>query len=1500
MILVKRGTGIDVIEVNPLPSSNMQKSVMGEEQITLSFEIPGFVDIRPGDYITYEGSTWTLNKLPQVKKLSSRLWQYTAVFQSTKYELAKAMYMLFDNTPTPLQGEFSLTGNANTFMALLVSNINRTSTSTWSLGQVIENTDYKTLTFSNEDCLSILARLAGEFETEYHVNNRVVHLKKISTSRAVNLQYGSTAYDIERSSVDSSDIVTRLYPFGSVKNLRPDYRGGNSPLRIPIAYLDKLENNVSLYGIIERAKTWDDIYPRLSSGGAGIVTSVGNEFTFSDSALDFNVNDYLLDGTPGKVHFTTGQCAGYDFEIKSYNNTTKSFVIAANVEDNDFTLPTGLIKPAVNDKYVLIDVIMPPEYEEAAEVELLAKAQQFLTENSTPKVNYKVTFSEIYARQNLQNIECGDTVGIIDNDLGINEQIRIIKLTKGITDYWNVQFDLANVVSSTRIERIEGSVSNIQNSVVVANQRINLNNLRAYQNTKELQELVFNVDGYFEPANIKPLSIETSMLSSGAKSQFFQLTSLLQPNYAGNSQLMHWSAGILTHFTIAETIREWTISAGSITITGSNTSIPLYIYARCFRTGTTGAIYLNSAAIKPDSDPTYFYFLIGVLHSPISGVRGISLNYGQTTINGGFIRTGVIQSIDGATYFNLNTGEFRGNFKFTSGESIQDYVSGIFAGVKVGGTNLFRNSASPLFNPNLPGTGTSVKITNEDEPFYRATPDAGKAVSLFGGASALTYVAGRDYVSSIYVRQASGSPVTFTYYNEGNHAVSSQNTVVQSGVWTRISTKPLQTAGAKNMILIAGTANVVVDYKKVKVENGTIPTDWSASPEDYDQQFIDIKSYADTVASGLQSQIDGVVDSWFFPYSPTASNEPAVSWNTAELKARHVGDTFTNTQDYVDDSTTPDAGKSWRWVESGGVYSWTQIADSDAVKALLEASQAKDIADGKRRVFTVQPTNDQAYDVGDMWVNATYSGLYSNDLLRCYTAKAAGVAFNISHWGLATKYTDDTTALLAAALAKYGGGKMLYRDPTFASGMNSIALYNNNGGTAVTLQRIARQSDNPSTSTHQVRIIFSGGSNGSSPGLGGFKFETPMSRPGAIYLIRIVAKIPTGYNLEATYNSIGTGGNHTWLTSRAGAATYQDYIVMIKCGISGTFSNFGYIYLEGAATPGIEWQVAYATIFDALDPEMKATEYLREALQGSTNITGGLLATNVLLMKNSLSEITGGMSGLSTDNVGMWTGGTYDNAINNLAKVILRKDGSGQLAGGKILWDMAGALNVGNFKIEGGAIIGYSSNKQKIKFHTGNIDALSSLAGLITTDPVRYAVNADEEFTNSTAAPFDYNFTANSIGEITVPANTQINLYFPNVSINPGSAGSVVSSTQFYRIKIGETLIGEYTSSTPTVVLTAGGTYKIEFVADYHITVEASATTSISVTTTTEGYLAYQIGVERFEIGQNGFYVFYSTTAYVYFRNDYGFEARFGNIGLRFITGQSNPQKMIGGTWSNL
>ena len=157
----------------------------------------------------------------------------------------------------------------------------------------------------------------------------------------------------------------------------------------------------------------------------------------------------------------------------------------------------------------------------------------------------------------------------------------------------------------------------------------------------------------------------------------------------------------------------------------------------------------------------------------------------------------------------------------------------------------------------------------------------------------------------------------------------------------------------------------------------------------------------------MQDVLDNTIETWFYSGVPSLSTLPASGWTSAEYED-HLGDL------YYDDDTGN--GYRFQYDDANQVYFWNLLQDTTATAALALARQAKDTADGKRRVFLSQPTDAQAYDEGDLWLHATI-GVYSDETLVCLTAKAAGVAFNAGDWTAATKYTDDTVANAAQSAA---------------------------------------------------------------------------------------------------------------------------------------------------------------------------------------------------------------------------------------------------------------------------------------------------------------------------------------------------------------------------------------------------------------------------------------------------------------------------------------------------
>ena len=167
----------------------------------------------------------------------------------------------------------------------------------------------------------------------------------------------------------------------------------------------------------------------------------------------------------------------------------------------------------------------------------------------------------------------------------------------------------------------------------------------------------------------------------------------------------------------------------------------------------------------------------------------------------------------------------------------------------------------------------------------------------------------------------------------------------------------------------------------------------------------------------MQDVVDNTIETHFAGGTPTLNNYPANEWTTEELKKRHLGDLYyDNAPKGSGSGQSPTSGFAFRFERTGTeghyVYSWHQLNDNAIAQALAAAAAAQDTADGKRRTFLSQPTTADAYDPGDMWLHATI-GNYTNETLVCLTAKAAGTVFQAAHWGLASKYTDDTVANLA-------------------------------------------------------------------------------------------------------------------------------------------------------------------------------------------------------------------------------------------------------------------------------------------------------------------------------------------------------------------------------------------------------------------------------------------------------------------------------------------------------
>ncbi|MDN8223907.1 interleukin-like EMT inducer domain-containing protein [Acinetobacter baumannii] len=174
----------------------------------------------------------------------------------------------------------------------------------------------------------------------------------------------------------------------------------------------------------------------------------------------------------------------------------------------------------------------------------------------------------------------------------------------------------------------------------------------------------------------------------------------------------------------------------------------------------------------------------------------------------------------------------------------------------------------------------------------------------------------------------------------------------------------------------------------------------------------------------------------------------------------------------------------------------------------------------------------------------------------------------------------ENTTMLAMMITN---GKLLQGDVNFKKGNNGVSVYNNAGNGNVTVTRVAKSADNPTTSTYEIEIKTIGAA---SPTWGGF-VQLVYGRANAVFVIKYLIKLPVGYKLMNAGNYMGTGAIDRFIGSTEGTGKFETYIRMIKCGAVGSFSNSGHVYVSGGSTPTanapLVWTLAQIEQYDVTD-----------------------------------------------------------------------------------------------------------------------------------------------------------------------------------------------------------------------------------------------------------------------------------------------------------------------------
>lgn len=424
------------------------------------------------------------------------------------------------------------------------------------------------------------------------------------------------------------------------------------------------------------------------------------------------------------------------------------------------------------------------------------------------------------------------------------------------------------------------------------------------------------------------------------------------------------------------------------------------------------------------------------------------------------------------------------------------------------------------------------------------------------------------------------------------------------------------------------------------------------------------------VIADLQNQVDGAIETWFYEGVPTLKNAPASSWTTDKDKDTHLGDL------YYDNKT----GKAYRFAKDGNTYKWTIITDTDIAKALSDASKAQETADGKMKVFSTQP--NPPYQVGDIWVNATYpsdGSTYKNEVLRCQTLKAAGSPFAIADWIKASKYTDDTVAN-AAKKAAEEAQKAAQTAQTNITNLGKTVIINKKAFDNYVTDGYLEPSEIAAMAQDSKRLEddFAAAQKSynevkDAEVLKGTKELTDLNTAFATLTTAKKELIKYLSDISARYNAADINGKAT-----------------IVSAVGTKFTNFQSAYSAFYDKLGLANAYITSKIYGDLGVvigDVTSLAYLKKALMDApdTEINGGLVLTSLIGLRDTDGNTTAGINGITEKSakgggIAAWFGGEmvdkdYNDGSKTPANTIFRFDGSGYVAGGAIWWGTDGRVH---------------------------------------------------------------------------------------------------------------------------------------------------------------------------------------------------------------------------------
>ena len=413
-------------------------TLMKEDYIILPFSVPDPVYFKLGDYVDLSGVLdeslgGLLSKVYEIVDLQKPA--FNASTGGYDYQLRMDAYYwkwknkIFKYTPEHAghEASWSLTAPLDVQLGVFLRNLKALGYTykgkefEFRIDSTVENKAVA-MRYDNMNLLDALFSMADKekWDCDCWITDNIIHFGRNEYGDSVRIELGVEASAMTRSD-SKGTYATRIYAFGSTRNIPADYRPVDEQtvvngvvqrrLMLPAdtPYID-VYPDMSEEEAIEDIVVFENVYPRRTGTLSDVHTrteEVKDEngtketvtyYRYKDTGLEFK-DEYLIEGQELRIRFQSGKLNGMEFGV-IFNPDPKDDMRGAQLweivrnEDYGRMLPDDTLRPENGDEYVLSGFniqLVSDRYTPEAEQELKGKAQEYADRRKRDDGTYNTT-----------------------------------------------------------------------------------------------------------------------------------------------------------------------------------------------------------------------------------------------------------------------------------------------------------------------------------------------------------------------------------------------------------------------------------------------------------------------------------------------------------------------------------------------------------------------------------------------------------------------------------------------------------------------------------------------------------------------------------------------------------------------------------------------------------------------------------------------------------------------------------------------------------------------------------------------------------------------------------------------------------------------------------------------------------------------------------------------------------------------------------------------------